>query len=226
MANKPSTSKASIQAFLPIKEIRNNLIFLKDGSIKAVLKASGVNFYLMSTEEQDILVGTFQQMLNSLEFPIQILVQSRKIDLNNYLKSLEVFADNETNPLLKENYYEYIKFMKEVMSVSSIMDKNFYVVIPYFSDILTKQKQGFLASLLGSGPKESSSKDNLGNVSDVLGQRINSVAFSLQSLGIEAKQLSTQELIELTYSCYNVDSPRVGIKSEDIRNSENSKSEA
>jgi len=112
------------------------------------------------------------------------------------------------------------------MSVSSIMDKNFYVVVPYFSDLLTKQKQGFLTSLLGSAPKEEHAKDDLGKVSEVLGQRINSIAFSLQSLGIETKQLGTQELIELAYSCYNIDSPKVGIKAEDINNSDSLNKEA
>jgi len=215
MAKKnKSNSRASIQAFLPIKEIRNNLLFLKDGSVKAILKVSGVNFYLMSNDEQDIVVGTFQEFINSLEFPIQILVQSRKIDLNTYLKSLQEAADKEQTPLLREDFFEYIKFIKEVMKVSSIMDKNFYVIIPYFSDVLQNQKKSFLSGFFGSSAQDSSRNSDIGKITEVLGQRINSVAFSLQSLGINSKQLDTQELIELMYSSYNLDLPKINAKTE------------
>ena len=216
MTTKTTKSKASIQAFLPIKEIRNNLLFLKDGSVKAVLSVSGVNFYLMSSEEQDVLVGTFQEFINSLEFPIQILVQSRKVDLNNYLKSLQKSADLETLPLLKEDYFEYIKFIKEVMAVSSIMDKKFYVVIPYFDNFLVDQKKGFLSGIFGSSAQESGATTSVDKIVEVLGQRISSVAFSLQSLNITSKQLDTQELIELMYSSYNLDLPKIDALVDDL----------
>jgi len=211
--NKNVKSKAGIQGFLPVKEIKNNLLILKDGSAKAILSVSGINYYLMSNEEQDILVSSFQEVINSLEFPIQIVVQSRKIDLTEYLKSLQIAAEVETNSLLQEDFFEYIKFIKEVMSVSSIMDKKFYVVIPYFSDYLANQKKGFLTSLFGSTSHDASPQTSFDKITEVMGQRINSLAFSLQSLGVTAKQLNTQELIELMYGCYNHDLPKVGVQS-------------
>ncbi|MEI7690099.1 MAG: hypothetical protein WCI63_00480 [bacterium] len=211
--NKNVKSKAGIQGFLPVKEIKNNLLFLKDGSAKAILSVSGINYYLMSNEEQDILVSSFQEVINSLEFPIQIVVQSRKIDLTEYLKSLQVAAEVETNSLLQEDFFEYIKFIKEVMSVSSIMDKKFYVVIPYFSDYLANQKKGLLSSFFGSTSHDASPQTSFEKITEVMGQRINSLAFSLQSLGVTAKQLNTQELIELMYGCYNHDLPKIGVQS-------------
>lgn len=211
--NKNVKSKAGIQGFMPVKEIKNNLLFLKDGSAKAILSVTGINYYLMSDDEQDILVSSFQEVINSLEFPIQIVVQSRKVDLNEYLKSLQVAAEAETNPLLQENFFEYITFIKQVMSISSIMDKKFFVVIPYFSDYLANQKKGFLSSLFGSNQHDALPQTSFDKITEVMGQRINSLAFSLQSLGVTAKQLNTQELIELLYGCYNHNLPKIGIQS-------------
>ncbi len=175
---------------------------LKDGSMRIVLLCSSLNFALKSPEEQNAIIFQFQNFLNSLEYPIQIQIQSRRIDLSSYLAELEKQRGNITNPLLERQTADYIDFVKQLVQVANVMDKKFFLIIPWSSPNL--KPEGFLSKLF---PK----KGTRFLIDDVrfqtakaeLSQRANVIASGLSSIGIRAVQLTTQELIELYYQAYN-----------------------
>ena len=135
MARKRPKFK-STQKFLPIQEIRDGIITLKDGGYRTVLMVNAINFSLKSADEQAALIGNYQSFLNGLGFPIQIVLQSRTLDLDNYLTSLDQAASNQTNDLLRTQIQEYHGFIKELVTLGEVMGKRFYVVVPYAPGII------------------------------------------------------------------------------------------
>ena len=120
----------STQRYLPFSQIRGNVIVMKDSSLRIVLKCSTINFLLKSIEEQDSIIMSFQRFLNSIDFPIQIMVRSVKLDIEAYLNKLSNLAIKQTNSLLQNQTYEYIEYLKKLIEVAQIMRKDFYIVIP------------------------------------------------------------------------------------------------
>jgi len=129
-AKKP-IADASTQRHLPFSQIRENIIILKDSSARLVMRCSTVNFLLKSTDEQDSIIVSFQRFLNSLDFPVQIMVRSAKLDIDGYLGKLKEKALTQQNNLLQNQTYEYIEYLKKLVEVAQIMKKEFYIVIPY-----------------------------------------------------------------------------------------------
>jgi len=201
-------AKAS-QELVPIEEIRDGVVILKDGSLRAVLMASSLNFALKSTEEQDAIIAQYQNFLNSLDFSVQFAIQSRKLNIEPYLEILRERKKVETNELMRIQITEYITFVKEFVETGNIVTKNFYIVVPFSPVIsLDIQKKGVLGSLGSFFQKKSPGESILDEAKFSeykiqLWQRVDTVLEGLVRAGVRAAPLNTEELIELYYGLYN-----------------------
>jgi type IV secretory pathway VirB4 component len=201
--NKPT---ASTQAFLDVAEIKEGVIILKDGSMRAVVAVSSVNFSLKSGDEQNALISSYQNFLNSLEFSIQILMQSRKLDIHGYLDKMQLIMQQQTNELLRMQTQEYIEYIKQLIEFASIMNKSFYIVVPHYANVV---KEGFMQKVSGlfSPSKGISAKEKGFELSrEELIRRVNQVSGGLGGMGLKCYQLKTEELLELLYNSYNLGS--------------------
>ena len=195
-------SKAA-QDFVPIKEIRDGVIMLKDGSMRAVVMASSVNFALKSPDEQQGIIMQFQNFLNGLDFSIQISVQSKKLDIRPYLAMLEDRFRNETGDLMKIQIKEYIQFIRNFVDQTSIMTKTFFVVVP-FSPTIINTSNNPLSQMIGNKPKASPGQTaHFEENRTQLEQRIGSISQGLSRCGIKTIQLGTEEIVELFYKIFN-----------------------
>lgn len=196
---------ASTQAYLNISEIKDGVVILKDGSMRAVLMTSAINFALKSGGEQDAIIYGYQRFLNSLTFPVQILIQSRQLDLEYYIERLNKRADEQSIELIKLQTLEYTEFIKRLISVTNIMDKRFFIVVPFNPEGLEPLK-GLAKLFATSGAQEHKSKeleDHFAKNRVQLVQRVEAVAGALGSMGLRAATLNSEELVELFYSIYN-----------------------
>jgi hypothetical protein len=194
------------QEFVPIKEVRDGVIMMKDGSMRAVILSSSLNFALKSTDEQEAIIFQFQNFLNSLDFSIQISVQSRELDIRPYLATLEKQYNEQLNDLLKIQIKEYIGFVKNFTENQNIMSKTFFVVIPFTPTLLTSNKDGGLARFLpgfGSKGKTTAKNDNFEENRTQLEQRVSVVQQGLLRCGIKSAVLGTEEAVELFYKLFN-----------------------
>ena len=207
MQNKTKESAKTTQSILRISEIKNDTVVLDDGTIRAILAVSSTNFDLKSQEEQNSIIVGFQRFLNSLEFPVQILMQSRKMEIGNYLEKLKHLEEKQTNELLRVQTTEYIDFIKRLIENASIMNKNFYVVIPLGKSILPGDG-GFFSSLLGLGKTKQAVQriENFEKEKEELDLRVNAVSSNLSGMGVRAVRLKTEQIIQLYYNSYNFDS--------------------
>lgn len=205
MAPQTTQSKAkSAQEFVPIKEIREGVIVLNDGSIRAVLMASSLNFALKSAEEQEATVFQYQNFLNSLDFSVEFIVESRNLNIAPYLDTLRTKEKEETSDLLKIQIHEYIEFIKNFVETANIVSKIFYVSVPYIPPILEIKKGGILSSLFGGAKKTASDKNQkFDEMKMQLWQRVDAVSQGLVRTGIRIVPLNTEELIELFYGLFN-----------------------
>lgn len=193
------------QEFVPIKEVRNGMIVLKDGSLRAVIMASSINFALKSSDEQEAVIYQFQNLLNSLDFPIQIYVQSRRLDIRPYLAQLKEREAVQTNELLRVQTREYIQFIKQFTDSTNIMSKSFFLVVPYQGAILTTKGAG---GLFGKSKKtkeeqELQNNETLDELIGQLEQRLQVVEQGLSRTGVRTVRLGSEELIELYYKLFN-----------------------
>lgn len=207
MAKEIKTKKtlgSPTQQFLAVSEIRDDVIILKNGSLRAVLAVSSTNFDLKSEEEQNALIYGYQRFLNSLEFHVQILMQSRKMDIADYTEKLKVKMAQQTNELLKMQTSEYIDFIDRLVESANVMNKNFYVIVPY-SESINPNPVSFFSKLLGTGKvKEIADREaNFAQARKVLDERTNTVENNLASSGLRVVRLNTDQLIELVYNSYN-----------------------
>ncbi|HRI36123.1 MAG TPA: hypothetical protein PK765_03525 [bacterium] len=211
--NKKVTKDATTQRYLPFSEIRDNLILMKDGSSRMVLRVQAINFNLKSEEEQDAIIFGYQRFLNSLRFPIQIMVRSVKVDIEGYILKLKNLAIKQRNRLLQEQTYQYISFLTNLIDLAQIMRKDFYIVVPYDnSDNQSVRDISFFGFVRNfwtslSGEESLSSirekrrsverlkKHNLERASIIQG--------SLDSIGLRATLLEKDELFRLFIAYYN-----------------------
>lgn len=205
------------QEFVPIKEVRDGVIVLKDGGLRSVLMASSINLSLKSTDEQEAIILQFQNFLNSLDFSTQILVQSRRLDIRPYLLQLENRLKEQLEPLIKVQTKEYIDFIKGFTEQVNIMTKSFFVVIPYTSPVLKGNNplSNILPNVGGSKDKETQKKEEslaFEEKRTQLEQRISVVVQGLSRIGIRAAELGTEEVIELFYKTFNPGDISQGIK--------------
>ena len=206
-----AAAKPTIQAsqdIVPIEEIRDGVVVLSDGSLRAVLMASSVNFALKSPDEQDAIILQYQNFLNSLDFPIQFFIQSRKLNIEPYLNSLRERKKIETNELLRIQITEYITFVKEFVESGNIVSKTFYIVIPFAPMSLLGDKQkgvkGIFSSFFGkrNASGETMNDEKFQEYRTQLWQRVETVTSGLIRTGVRTAPLNTEELIELYYSLY------------------------
>jgi len=200
-----AVSKAT-QDFVPIKEIRDGVVILKSGGMRAVVMVSSLNFALKSPDEQQAIIMQFQNFLNALDFSIQISIQSRELDIRPYIALLEERYKNELGDLMKIQIREYIQFIKSFVEQSSIMTKSFFVVVPYDSAIISSSSNP-MANILGKNNTPASAAkaktDNFDESRTQLEQRIGVVQQGLTRCGLRSTQLGTEELVELFYKTFN-----------------------
>ena len=205
MKNKLAKSTgASSQKYLDIAEIRDDVVIMKDGSLRAVLLVSSINFSLKSEEEQNAIISGYANFLNSLEFPMQIIIQSRPINIDNYLASLKQVQTEQTNELLKMQITDYMEYISELVKMGEIMTKRFYVVVSYSP--LSSGKKGFfdqLSNVFKLSSKIQLSVKKFEKYKEELSTRLNQTASALGSMGIDSAPIDTKGLIELYYNSYN-----------------------
>lgn len=203
----------STQNTLHIAEIRDGIVIMNDGSYRAVVMAKSINFDLMSPQEQESTEYAYQGFLNSLYFPIQIFVRSQKVDLQPYIEKLDKIRTEHDNMLLALLMDDYIGYIDQLAMQTNIMDKKFYLVIPYFpaADIQQSlaQSKNFFTGLVELFNKKEDhvviNEPDLVKAKDELRNRVQAVLGGLQQCGIQGLPLDTQELIELYYDTYNPD---------------------
>ena len=198
------SSQPSTLHYLDIAGIRQDTVVMKDGSLRAVILVSSINFALKNEDEQSAIVGAYVSFLNNITFPLQIVIQSRELNIENYLTHLGQKEKEQTNELLKMQINEYIGYIKELISLSKIMNKRFYVVIPY--NPLSDKKKGFIPRLTETFSPSTLIKmkeDNFSHLRAELSRRIETVVSGLDSIGLNTIELDTQSLIELFYNTYN-----------------------
>ena len=206
-SNKPN----STQNTLIIAEIRDGIIIMNDGSYRAVILAQSINFDLMSPEERDAVEFSYQGFLNSLYFPIQILIRSQKVDIQPYLEKLGKMRNEQDNMLLAYLMEDYISYIRYLAKETNIMDKQFYIVIPYFPTINAKAAVSTSKKLFGNALRGNKKRQIIIDENDLetakteLKNRIQSVLNGLSQVGVQGIPLDTQELIELYYDVYNPD---------------------
>lgn len=195
---------ASAQQFLAVDTIREDALVLKDGGFRVVLMCSSLNFALKSADEQDAIIFQYQNMLNSLDFPLQFVVHSRRLNIAPYLESLNDRHKEEENELLKIQIAEYAEFIKTFTEATNIMSKTFYAVVPFTPPAFEKEGIiGGIFSTLGLKKDKGGKGGSFAEYKNQLWQRVETVVAGLQGLGIRAVPLNTEELIELFYGLYN-----------------------
>lgn len=194
----------SAQEFVDISEIRDNVVILKNGALRAVLMVSSINFELKSSDEQEAIVASYQNFLNSLDFPVQIIVSSRRLDIEPYLDLLDQREKTQGNELLRFQIADYRNFVKNLVGATNIMTKSFYIVVPF--SFTEGKKETFLDKIkVALNPKQAiiEKKMEFENYKNQLWQRVEHISAGLAGSGIRMAPLGTQELIELFYNSYN-----------------------
>jgi len=196
----------STQEFVPVKEIRDGIVILKDKSLRMILMASTLNFALKSEDEQNAIIMQYQNFLNSLDFSVQFFVESRKLDIGNYVAILEDAGKKQANELLKIQIREYIEFIKNFVSSTNIVEKIFYVVVPYGPSLVSSGGNLFdgILGFFKGGKKDGADKDvRFEEAKLQIQQRAGVVQQGLVRAGIRSAPLNTEELIELYYKLFN-----------------------
>lgn len=211
---KPNTPKKnSTQNSLLLSELRENMIIMGDGSFRAVVACQSINFDLMSSREREGVEFSYQNFLNALYFPIQIFIRSQRVDIGPYIDKLEGIRRTQDNMLLGVLMDDYIQFIDMLSQEANIMDKSFFIVVPYFPNgdlsSVVEQGKGFFGKLF-SGPGNDSGVTKIDKLTyekarDEIRNRVDSVIGGLAQVGVNAVQLKTKEIGELYYNVYNPD---------------------
>jgi len=204
------------QEFVPIKEVRDGTIVLKDNSLRAIIMASSINFALKGADERNAILYQFQVFLNSLDFPVQIVVQSRELDIRPYLALLEQREKSQVNELMKIQIEEYIGFIKDFTENTNVMTKNFFVVVSYTPAMLQGKVGKGIGGLFGKKEKKEDFKkgqeESFEENRTQLEQRIAVVEQGLVRCGIRIARLGTEEVTEIFYRVFNPGESEKSIK--------------
>lgn len=210
--DKKKNATISTQNTLLFSEMRENMIIMSDGSFRAVVECQSINFDLMSAREREGVEFSYQNFINSLYFPVQILIRSRRVDIGPYLDRLAEIRRNQDNMLLNVLMDDYMDFIDALAQEANIMDKSFYVVVPYYQkgdESVTKQQAKGLFNSFFSGKKEASvtkiDQVTYAKAKDEIKNRLDSVMSGMFQMGVKSRQLNTRELGELLYVSYNPD---------------------
>ena len=182
------------QQFIDIETFKDGVVILKNKGIRAIVMVHGINVYLKTENEQNAILGTFQEFLNGLDFPLEIIIHSRRLNIVKYLEKVSAQREKETTDLLKIQLDEYIAFIRNLISSSTIMSKRFYVVVSYDSISLSHKK---------SVGKDDTLAQDFETKKYQLDQRTDVIIQGLNRMGLNAARLGTEELVELFYNLYN-----------------------
>ncbi len=209
MPDKPKKKKMSVpsaQQHLPFAEIKFDTVVMKDGTLRAILLVSSINFALKNEDEQNAIVSAYVSFLNGIDFPLQIVVQSRQLYIKPYLEKLLKVEKEQTNELLRVQIADYRSFVSELVSLGKIMSKQFFAVIPY--DPLSNQKRSFgsrMKEVINPAVTVKLKDERFQQRKHDLDVRVRQIESGLASMNLEVIRLDTQSLIELFYSSYNPD---------------------
>ncbi len=198
-------SARATQDFVPIKEVRDGIVVLKDGGLRGIVLANSVNLSLKSADEQRATIMQFQSFLNTLDFPVQIVIQSRRLDIRPYLLLLENRMKVQTEPLLKIQTREYIEFIRNFTETTNIMTKNFFVVVPYTPKQF-KTGGGIFGNLFSKKTKAMEQEAKIADFEEKrsqLDQRVGVIEQGLARCGVKSVQLGTEEVVEVFYKVFN-----------------------
>lgn len=210
----PTKNRPSTQNSLLISEIRENMVIMHDGSYRAVIACKSINFDLMSARERESIEYSYQNFINALYFPVQIFVRSQRVDIGPYLDRLDSIRSAQENMLLNVLTDDYIRFIDQLAEEANIMDKSFFVAIPYYpvGDMASLGEKGksFFSSFkprstTSAGATTKISKEGYEKAKDEIKNRVDSIMSGLYQMGIKCVQLNTKELGELYYNMYNPD---------------------
>lgn len=197
--------KPSTQRYLDIQEIREDVVVLKNGSLRSVLLVSSINFDLKSEEEQTAVIQSYTQFLNALDFPLQIVIQSRKFDIDDYLERLKTIEKQQQNELLKLQTSSYRQYIAELVELADLMSKRFYAIIPFSP--LERKNTSFVTKfkeVIAPSATIHLQQEQFENYKRELFKRVDYVIDGLSSVaGLKSVVLDTQGLIELYYNTYN-----------------------
>lgn len=204
MKNKKNQKYSSLQNQMDISDIKKGTIVLKDGSLRMILAVSSINFDLKSSDEKEAIILSYQEFLNTLDFPIQILISSKRFDVDPYLEMLEKREKKEEKELLKNQINDYVHFIKELTQVGNIMSTLFYVVVPFYP--IESKEGGILERLSTSvNPRKAiyQNRETFETYRNQTIKRVEQVKGALGGMGLHIASLETSELIELFYNSYN-----------------------
>ncbi len=205
--SKKKAFSLSTQRYLPIAELKEDTVVLKNGGIRSVLKVNSLNFNLKSEVEQQGIIAGYQAFVNTVIFPIQILIRSTRLNIDPYIKQIQDRARDQTSPLLKEQTIDYANFMEKLVEIADIMQKNFYIIVPV--DAPSKAKRGLIARFLDwlnvddTRSKALQRSHEFRAYNKILRDRITLIQSGLENVGITMRRLKTDELVQLYYTTYN-----------------------
>jgi len=205
-AEKKKNSVPSTQHSMPLAEIKSDTLVMKDGTLRAILMVSSINFALKNEDEQNAIVSAYVSFLNSLEYPLQIIIQSRKLNIKPYLEKLVKREREQTNDLLRTQIADYRSFVAELVQLGNIMNKNFFIVVPY--DPLSNKKRSFwsrLSEVANPAITVKLKEARFMQRKHDLDRRVRIVESGLSGMNLEVARLDTQSLIELLYNTFNPD---------------------
>lgn len=205
-ADTSARANKSTQNTLLISEIKDGVIVMRDGSLRGVILGSAINFDLMSSAEQEAVEYSYQGFINSLHFPIQIVIKSQKIELHSYLEKLDTLRGEQPNELLGALMDDYIANIRALIDEVNIMDKQFYVIVPYFPPLTIQKTTSLIGGIKAAfepTPVITVAEEDFRKYKQELSQRMALVANGMSQMGIRAISLGTQELVDLYYSWYN-----------------------
>lgn len=190
------------QQFVPIERVRDGIVVLKNGELRAVLITSSLNLALKSDDEQQAILLQFQNLLNSLDFPIEFFIQSRRLNIKPYMDLLKARSAEVKEDLLKIQIHEYIGFITKFTEESNIMTKHFFITVPYLPQTLHTNGKN---SILSFGLSKDTTQDqvNFDTARIQLEQRVATVMQGLSRFGLRAQKLGTEEVVELFYKLFN-----------------------
>jgi hypothetical protein len=209
---RPASNSNTTQNSLLVSELREGMAIMGDGSFRAIVACKSINFDLMSSREREGVEFSYQNFLNALYFPIQIFVRSQRVDIGPYIDRLVSIRRSQDNMLLNVLMDDYINFIDVLSQEANIMDKSFFIVIPYYpagdlNNVVTQSK-GFFNKLFTKAPATTATKIDKATydkAKDEIKNRVDSVMSGLFQLGVKSIQLNTKELGELYYNMYNPD---------------------
>lgn len=203
---RKNASKLSTQRSLPIAEVRNNTIVLKNGGMRAVIAVEALNFNLKSETEQQGIIAGYGAFVNTITFPLQIVIRSTRTNIDEYLSEVKSIGEKHENALLRNQTLSYVLFMQKLIEMADIMQKRFYVIVPI--DHTDRKKTMFEQFFDWLHPDDSAAKASVrshefSNASGKLNERVDLISSGLSNIGLHVKRLETRDLIEMLYQTYN-----------------------